>query len=71
MKICSYFWWISGSKFDSFGWTRLQLLYSSVLFIVLIGEKEKIVAKLLNLSKSIIYSAADINANRNSRIIVF
>ena len=58
MKICSYFWWIYFHlKFDSFGWTRLRLLYSSVLFTVLIVEKEKVVAKLPNLSKSIIYSA--------------
>ena len=51
MKICFHL------KFDSFGWTRLRLLYSSVLFTVLIVEKEKVVAKLPNLSKSIIYSA--------------
>ena len=73
MKICSYFWWIYlRSKFDGFGWTRLRLLYSSVLFIVLMVEKEQVVAKLLlNLSKSIIYSAVNTNANHNNRTIVF
>ena len=49
----------------------LQLLYSSVLFTVFMVEKEYVVAKLLNLRKSIIYSAVNINANHNSRIIFF
>ena len=52
-----------------------MVAYSSVLFTVLIVEKEKVVAKLLNLSKSIIYSAVSksiiYSTNHNRRIIAF
>ena len=50
---------------------ELRLLCSLILFIVFIVEKKQVVAKLLNLSKSIIYNVVNIMAKHNSTIILF